>query len=138
MFETLKKIGVPTALATAIVLLVLLVPFLFKIDERYAKQTMLEAEVDRLDQRNVELTRELAQNTGFQQAMIAIMQNRTPPETAKFAQKPLLKQTPVAIPVPTTVEPEPQVTQTLEEPKTLKDLSASLLRQQQRLIKPSR
>jgi FtsZ-binding cell division protein ZapB len=86
MLETLKKIGIPTAIATAISLLFVIVPVLFEVDERYAKQSALESEVRRLEaanskleQRNNDLQAELAQNAGFQQAMIGfIAQGRIP------------------------------------------------------------
>ena len=83
MKELLTKIGVPTAIGTAISLTVVVVPMLFKIDERYAKQEALEAEVQKLEKQNAELRAELAQNAGFQQAMVAfIQQGRLPAPAA--------------------------------------------------------
>ena len=127
MFDTLKKIGVPTAFATAIVLLVMVVPFLFKIDERYAKQAVLETEITRLEKQNADLARELAQAAGFQQAMITILKQQqvSMPPTAR-AVAPIIAAVPVA-PIAASAP--------LEQPKNWKDLSAGLLRQQQRLVK---
>lgn len=133
MFETLKKIGVPTAFATVIVLLVMVVPFLFKIDERYAKQITLETEISRLENQNTDLVRELAQAAGFQQAMIAILkqQSAAPALSAPLRATPLTRPTPVPAVVIDIPAPPPP----LEQPKNWKDLSDGLLRQQQRLIK---
>ena len=79
MNDVLAKIGIPTAIGIAISLVVVVTPMLFKIDERYAKQEALEAEVQKLEKQNAELRAELAQATGFQQAMVAfIQQGRLP------------------------------------------------------------
>jgi hypothetical protein len=142
MFETLKKIGVPTAFATVIVLLVMVVPFLFKIDERYAKQAALEAEVSRLENKNADLARELAQAAGFQQAMIAILKQQAPPPPppALLRIPPRVSSVPSSVivpppPAPIEAAPPSPPPAPLEQPKNWKDLSAGLLRQQQRLIK---
>lgn len=139
MFETLKKIGVPTAFATVIVLLVMVVPFLFKIDERYAKQITLEAEISRLENQNTDLVRELAQAAGFQQAMIAILKQQSTPPVLSAPPPPriapLVRATrPTPAPA-APVEAPPPPPAPLEQPKNWKDLSDGLLRQQQRLIK---
>lgn len=86
MLDILRKIGVPTAIATSVSLLVIVVPLLFQIDQRYAKQVALEAEVrkleaanSKLEERNASLQHELAQNAAFQQIMIGLIaQGRIP------------------------------------------------------------
>jgi hypothetical protein len=151
MFETLKKIGVPTAIATAIVVMVMAVPFLFKIDERYAKQAQLEAEILRLEKRNQELTVELAQNAGFQSAMIALIQQGRVPQPGPIAPLPTVvpapaPPSPAATPAPVTVPPSaifapgalPPSTagsSKIEKPRTWTEIGDAVKRQEQRLLK---
>ncbi len=78
MYETLQKIGMPAAIAASIVVLVMMVPFLFKIDERYAKAAELQAQISRLEAKNDNLRTELAQNIGIQKAMIDLIKQQLP------------------------------------------------------------
>lgn len=74
MLELLKKIGVPATVAAVIAALVTMVPVLFTVDERYAKSSDLKEHVKKLEAANSDLRQELAQTVGFQQAMIALIQ----------------------------------------------------------------
>jgi hypothetical protein len=94
MLEFLKKIGIPATAAAVITAIVTVVPFLWKIDERYAKQEQLEEEVKKLEAQNHELSKELAQSVGFQQAMIALIQQG---------------KVPVSVPVPSPVRIESRI-----------------------------
>lgn len=143
MHDLLAKIGIPTAIGTAISLIVVVVPMLFKIDERYAKQEALEAEVQKLEKQNAELRAELAQATGFQQAMVAfIQQGRLPRPAEPVAALPA--PAPVEIPPPRVFAPAPAITPiesaasapTVEAPKNWKELNEGLSRQQRRLLTP--
>ncbi len=154
MNDLLAKIGIPTAIGTAISLVVVVVPMLFKIDERYAKQEALEAEVLKLERQNAELRAELAQNAGFQQAMVAfIQQGRLPAPAASVGAAPTpapVAAAPAPTPVPAagpivgaspqpleTIKPtKPSVgTVTQERPSNWRELSEGLVRQQERLAK---
>jgi hypothetical protein len=155
MFETLKKIGVPTALATIIVVAVMMVPFMFKIDERYAKHSDVKETIEKLRTENTELRRELAQLVGFQQAMATLIQAgkiAMPHPTAfesdselstfmikvqavvkapeKAASAPATPASAASAP-PRVLRPAPK--KELERPTTWKELNDGLYRQQQRL-----
>ena len=101
MLDLLKKIGVPGTVAAVVASLVTMVPFLFKIDERYAKEEDVVRLIEKLERRNQRLEREIAQLSGFQEAMVKFIQEgRMPRSAAAEAPAPA----PVAaVPVPTPV-----------------------------------
>jgi FtsZ-binding cell division protein ZapB len=128
MQDLLQKIGIPTAIATSISLLIVVVPLLFKIDERYAKQQSLEQEVSRLEKENNDLRRELALLSGFQQAMTTfIREGRIPPAPSASS----------AVRPETAVPPVPPgfATATPSIPKNWNELSEGLKSQSSRLEK---
>ena len=163
--ELLRKIGIPATLAAVISSLTVSIPLLFKIDERYAKDERLTEEIKKLEQRNADLQKELAQLVGFQQAMLVILQDRMKAVSverprALIMPAPQVAAVPAPAPTPTPVVPVPSVgekatpkaevkspppapvnikpdlsKQPIEKPKNLKELSDGLTRQQQRLIK---
>ena len=153
MQDILSKIGIPTAIGTAISLVVVVTPMLFKIDERYAKQEALEAEVQKLEKQNAELRAELAQAAGFQQAMVAFIQQGRLPRPAEPAQ-PAATAAPAPIEVPPArvfapaPQPAPAIPRieasgpievpasnagVVEAPRNWKELNEGLTRQQRRL-----
>lgn len=162
--DTLKTIGIPATGAAIIGALVVTVPFLFQIDERYAKQSELEKEVEVLERKNDALQRELAQLTGFQQAMVTFIQEGRIPQPAssvasvpprRTAIAPIAEAPPIdvdaviaasppaaaapAIPPsgtfdPSVVKPEPKPVTPLEQPRNWDELNKGLTRQQQRLV----
>lgn len=73
MLELLKKIGVPATVAAVIATLVTITPFIFKIDERYAKQDDLEAMVARNEKIINELTVEIGKLSGTQEVLVTMM-----------------------------------------------------------------
>jgi len=159
MLDLLKKIGVPATVAAVIATLVTVVPFLFKIDERYAKEEDLKAQVAKLEAANNDLRKELAQLVGFQQAMVSlIQQGKTAKPVSyeldevggfmrvqlKIEEKPKdVKEPAPAASAASAPAPAPAVTQLrrnselekLEKPRSWKELSDGLARQQMRLIK---
>ena len=157
MFEMLKKIGIPATVAAVVSSLVVMIPLLFKIDERYAKSDQLSDEIKRLEQKNEGLQRELAQLTGFQQAMVTFIQEgRIPaPRQPNLVQlpppAPVAAPAPAAAPIPRPAPPaalpppsaaarapasaapgraDPSV---VEKPGNWRELNEGLQRQQQRL-----
>lgn len=150
MQELLAKIGIPAAVGTTISLVVVVVPMFFKIDERYAKQEAFEAEVQKLEKQNAELRAELAQAAGFQQAMVAfIQQGRLPraPEEPRPVAAPAPAPAPSIVEMPVTgtapparmgaARPAPvePVVVPVEKPQNWRELNEGLVRQQQRLSK---
>ena len=131
MLDTLKAIGIPVTAAAVISALVVSVPLLFEIDERYAKEVDLRTEVASLKATNNELQRELAQLTGFQQAMTQfILEGRVP-------RQPVI-QSPAAVasPQPSPSVPQVDPTSKFETPNNWLELNEGLTRQKDRLVKP--
>lgn len=76
--ETLKKVGFPATVAAVIATAVTLVPFLFKVDERYAKSSQVEAIVSENEERLAILTAEVGKLTGVTEVLVAVIgQQRT-------------------------------------------------------------
>lgn len=161
MLDLLKKIGVPATVAAVIASLVTTVPLLFKVDERYAKASDVTVVVAKLEKDNTDLRHELAQTIGFQQAMVALIQQGKLPanahptsyeynETGGFMRVQFRgiypsKEAASAASAPASaasaVAPKPVILRMeksgkeLEKPMNWKELSDGLMRQQQRLIK---
>lgn len=145
MIDTLKAIGIPVTAAAVISALVVSVPLLFKIDERYAKEEDLRTEVAALKATNNELQRELAQLAGFQKAMTQfISEGRIPRPAAEIARiEPAPAPAPVEVPPPRVFAPAPTVAASapikiqpqveLEKPRNWRELNEGLTRQQERL-----
>ena len=140
MLEFLKKIGIPATAAAAITAIITVVPFLWKIDERYAKQDQLEEIIKKLESQNNELSRELSQSIGFQQAMILlIQQGKTPPiEVIKSIKNPTIalpKDNKPVVPVTKNIHVQVQSPDAIvgEELKNWDGISKGLIRQQGRL-----
>ena len=146
MIDTLKAIGIPVTAAAVISALVVTIPLLFQIDERYAKEEDLRVEVAALKIVNQDLQRELAQLAGFQQAMTQfISEGRIPaPRLVVGAGAPLRRveltpqpspvEAPDAAPPPVIEQPEAASAPTvLEAPRNWRELNEGLVRQQKRL-----
>lgn len=148
MHDFLLKIGMPAIAAAVITALVITVPLLFKVDERYAKEVDLKEAILKLEAKNDNLKHELAQSVGFQQAMIALLNGKTTlrPTFLELNDEPATGMIRVQASVPAK-EPAPAASaasapvktlpskKKLETPQTLKELSEGLYRQQQRLTK---
>ncbi len=148
MQDFLTKIGLPATIAAIISGLAVVIPFLFKVDERYAKDSELQAAVFRLEKANTELRHELAQAVGFQQAMIALIQAGKLPKVAAYQSDGVGGLVFVAddtgsrqskARTPTVAASEPIVVvprkERLEKPQTWQELSEALARQKHRLTK---
>jgi hypothetical protein len=73
MLELLKKIGIPATVAAVIASLVTMVPLLFKIDERYAKEEDLTAQTARTEKAINGLTVEISKLSGTQETIVTLM-----------------------------------------------------------------
>lgn len=72
MLELLKKIGLPSTVAAVVAAIVTLLPFVFKIDERYAKAEELTASIEKTDKQLQALTVEVGRLAGIQQVLVTI------------------------------------------------------------------
>jgi hypothetical protein len=73
MIELLKKLGLPAGVAAIVGGLVAIMPFIFKLDERYAKASELQAEVTRLNTQVQALTVEVGKMAGIQGVLVALV-----------------------------------------------------------------
>lgn len=73
MMEILKKIGIPATVAAIISVLVTVTPFLFKIDDRYAKAHQLQLAIEKNDAKTRILTAEIAKLAGVTEVLVAVI-----------------------------------------------------------------
>jgi outer membrane murein-binding lipoprotein Lpp len=73
MVEFLKKLGVPALVAGIVGAMMTIIPILFKVDERYAKEQQLTSEVARLEGKIDDLTVEVGKLAGSTQVLVAVI-----------------------------------------------------------------
>ena len=126
----LKKIGLPGIIAAIVSAVVAMIPFLFQLDERYAKADDIDVKLTAVSKQISELTIEVGRLAGTQQVIVAVMSAK--PEV-RLAPAP----TPVdPAPVAPTTPPPPLTTvpKTVEERKDrLDEVSRSLAHTQSRV-----
>ena len=64
ILASFKKIGMPATVAAIVSVLVTVTPFLFKIDERYAKAAEVQATIDQIKEDRAKLTAEVGRIAG--------------------------------------------------------------------------
>ena len=141
MYDVLQKIGIPATIAAVVSTAVVIIPFIFKLDERYAKEEDLQHQVERLEALNRDLQKELAELSGFQSAMIAWLQARPTPEPHVSSPSPAIEH--IEIPPSKVFAPRPRMSPRPAEaasvPKpsspSLADISKAVQAQQERLQK---
>lgn len=69
----LKKIGLPGIIAAIVSAVVTMIPFLFQLDERYAKADVLDERLTIVAKQINELTTEVGKLAGTQQVLVSIM-----------------------------------------------------------------
>lgn len=153
MLELLKKLGLPSAVAAVVAALVTITPFIFKIDERYAKATELEEEIQKLEVKNNALSAEVAKLAGVTEVLVSIasQSNAASARAAESVARPLIAPTPVprAAPAPTEpvvitppslpkLEVEPILVPDAPRPGATWDEKRSTLDQAQRAVEASR
>ncbi len=115
MIDTLKKIGLPATVSAIIAALITILPFIFKIDERYAKEEDVKAQAEQTEKAINNLALEIGRLAGSQEVMITLMGKK---EVRVIAtEKPIIKSyslmgkpepAPVPVPViPSTIEVGP-------------------------------
>lgn len=111
MLELLKKLGLPSAVAAVVAALVTITPFIFKIDERYAKASELEEEIQKLEVKNNALSAEVAKLAGVTEVLVSIasQSNAASARAAESVARPLIAPTPVPRATPTPAPAEPVV-----------------------------
>jgi hypothetical protein len=77
MFEFLKKMGLPAAISGLVAGLVIVIPMLFKLDERYAKTEELASANKLLAEQINDLSVEVGKLAGTAQVLVAIMSTKT-------------------------------------------------------------
>lgn len=109
----LKKIGLPGIIAAIVSAVVTMVPFLFQLDERYAKADDMEARMVTVSKQMNDLTVEVGRLAGTQQVMVAIMSAKPevrlaplPVEATPVAAAP----TPVPVQITGSAAPERRLT----------------------------
>ena len=115
MIDTLKKIGLPATVSAIIAALITILPFIFKIDERYAKEEDVKAQAEQTEKAINNLALEIGRLAGSQEVMITLMGKKE--VRVITAEKPAIKSyslmgkpepTPVPVPViPSTIEVGP-------------------------------
>jgi hypothetical protein len=105
MLELLKKIGVPATVSAVIAALVTIMPFLFKLDERYAKASELEQAITKVDKQMQALTVEVGRLAGIQQVLVTIAGQSAAREAA--GPRPIMAEVPAPAPSPVPVAAAP-------------------------------
>lgn len=73
IMQTLKKVGVSATVAAAVAAVITVTPFLFKLDERYAKAAELEAAIEKNDEKLVALTAEVGKLAGVTEVLVTVI-----------------------------------------------------------------
>ena len=133
-----KKIGLPGIIAAIISAVITMIPFLFKLDERYAKADDTDVKLVAISKQITDLTIEVGRLAGTQQVMVAIMSAKPEVRLATIEPPaPIIKPTPVMVSAAPTAPPpiDTTVPKTVEERKTrLEDVSRSLEHTQVRVL----
>lgn len=107
MIEALKKLGVPAGVSAIVGAIVAMIPFIFKIDERYAKAEELEKQIKVVSEQIQEINTSVGELAGSQQVLIAVLASSSRVARVERAEEPK----PVMSPAPTIsiAEPAPLV-----------------------------
>lgn len=140
MLDLLKKIGLPATVAAIIASLITIVPFLFKLDERYAKSQELDDKIKVVENQINDLSVEVGKIVGTQQVLVAVLSNMNTISKVEATPTPIVKSKSLAefkIDMPSTDAPVPAeispAVATPFKPEKLKEISKSLVEQQQRV-----
>ena len=108
MLDLLKKIGLPATVSAIIAALITILPFIFKIDERYAKEEVVKAQAEQTEKAINNLALEIGRLAGSQEVMITLMGKK---EVRVIAtEKPIIK----SYSLMGKAEPTPVVPPTIE------------------------
>lgn len=90
MLDFLKKIGIPATVAAIISAIVTITPFLFKLDERYVKESDVDARLVKAAEEMNDLTVEVGKLVGAQQVLVAVLTADAQHKEVKTEPKPML------------------------------------------------
>lgn len=111
MIDTLKKIGLPATVSAIIAALITILPFIFKIDERYAKEEDVKAQAEQTEKAINNLALEIGRLAGSQEVMITLMGKKevrvVTTEGLNQLVRPLVGKTPDPKEVTVEIEPSP-------------------------------
>ncbi len=129
MLELLKKIGLPSTVAAIVAAIVTLLPFIFKIDERYAKADELTASIEKTDKQLQALTVEVGRLAGIQQVLVTIagQQSSQPapqPKPIEIAPVPAEPVAAAAPPAASKADPKPLRTEPVVVPTAPSEASS--------------
>jgi hypothetical protein len=132
-----KKIGLPGIIAALVSAIVTMIPFLFQLDERYAKADDTNTQLTLISKQISDLTIEVGRLAGTQQVMVAIMSAK--PEVRYTPVEPVRERIVIPLKIaPTVAEPPLPVAtipKTPEERKTrLEEVTKSLEHTQSRVL----
>ncbi len=98
VMESVKKVGMPATVAAIVSVLVTVTPFLFKIDERYAKATELQEAIDQNKEDLAKLTAEVGKVAGAVDVLSQIVgkqydaiQQMRSPQNARISPAPIVE-----------------------------------------------
>ncbi len=106
MLELLKKLGLPSAVAAVVATVITVTPFLFKIDERYAKAEELKEEIQKLEVKVNALNTEIGKLAGVTEVLVVIVGQGV--NSRVEASSPARPSAPVAAPRPPSAPSEVQ------------------------------
>lgn len=136
MFELFKKFGIPATVAAVISAMIAILPFLFKLDERYAKASELDEAIQKVDVKVNALNAEVGKLTGITQVLVAVAGQGDKPEPAA---KPVTSEIGSTAAVPRV---KPLVIEKVEVPVVPVDAThgdkATALRQAQQALEASK
>lgn len=118
MFELLKKLGIPAAVAAVVALLVTIVPLIFKFDSRYAKEDDVNGHLAELTRQVNDLTVEVGQMVGTQQVLVTLIASQS---KVSIAPVPVAQ---MQVPAPKTREVDEQP---LPAPKNSQEMHDQIL-----------
>jgi hypothetical protein len=119
MLELLKKIGLPSTVAAIVATIVTLLPFILKLDERYAKAEELTASIEKTDKQLQALTVEVGRLAGIQQVLVAIAGQQTSqlaPQPKPIEIAPATTRPAAAPPAASKADPKPLSTEPVVVP----------------------
>lgn len=103
--KLLKNVGIPAIISAVIAALVTVIPFLFKIDERYAKDDEVKEQTVRTQKALTDLNAEIAKLAGTQEVIVTIVAARERKrDRVEELDRPLVTR---SAPAPIPVEPSP-------------------------------
>lgn len=111
MLELLKKVGLPATVAAVVAATVTVIPFVFKIDERYAKEADVKIQAAQTEKAINALALEIGRLAGSQEVIVTLIGKKevrvVTTEGLNQLVRPLIGKTPEQKEVTVEIEPSP-------------------------------